>query len=248
MNFREGTRRLALLLGGLGAIVGAIGSYSYLQPVMHQRELHRAFEQLATSDIVKQERKKLQAFPDFIPDMPDFIPDSGQFAPISGLPPSAVLKPIPQHGRAKLSDAQSRYVQLPNGSYLEWPEGVSAEEFKAKAGKLMGTSPTPSNAKPLQTHIKEYSPQQLQDQVDWGTSIPPFSKVNEGGIETINWGHDYGVESIEATDGQTLYPTAAPSAWLYLLIALLPLLGFLIPWSVIRAVGWVGAGFVASAK
>jgi hypothetical protein len=30
----------------------------------------------------------------------------------------------------------SRYVQLPNGSYLEWPEGVSAATFKAKATKL----------------------------------------------------------------------------------------------------------------
>jgi hypothetical protein len=228
--------------------VGAIGSYSYLQPVMHQRELHRAFEQLATSDIVKQERKKLQAPPDFIPDTPDFIPDSGQFAPISGLPPGAVLKPIPQHGRAKLSDAQPRYVQLPNGSYLEWPEGISAEEFKTKAAKLMGTSPTPSNAKPQQAHIKEYSPQQLQAQVDWGTSIPLPSAVSKGGIETINWSHDYGVASIETDDGQTLYPTAAPSAWLYLLIALLPLFGFIIPWGVVRVIGWTLAGFVASPK
>ena len=31
-----------------------------------------------------------------------------------------------------------RYVQLPNGSYLHWPEGVSAATFKAKATKLMG--------------------------------------------------------------------------------------------------------------
>jgi hypothetical protein len=33
-----------------------------------------------------------------------------------------------------------RYVQLPNGSYLQWPEGVSAATFKAKATKLMGPS------------------------------------------------------------------------------------------------------------
>ena len=30
----------------------------------------------------------------------------------------------------------TRYVQLPNGKYLEWPEGVSAADFKAKAQKL----------------------------------------------------------------------------------------------------------------
>jgi hypothetical protein len=37
-----------------------------------------------------------------------------------------------------------RYVQLPNGSYLEWPEGVSAADFKAKAQKLIG-GPSPDN-------------------------------------------------------------------------------------------------------
>src|ERR1700678_3437215 len=31
-----------------------------------------------------------------------------------------------------------RYVQLPNGSYLQWPEGVSAATFKAKTTSLMG--------------------------------------------------------------------------------------------------------------
>ncbi len=30
-----------------------------------------------------------------------------------------------------------RYVQMPDGAYLEWPEGVSAEEFKAKASKYL---------------------------------------------------------------------------------------------------------------
>lgn len=35
-----------------------------------------------------------------------------------------------------------RYVQLPNGSYLEWPDGVSADDFKAKAQKAMGSSST----------------------------------------------------------------------------------------------------------
>ena len=36
---------------------------------------------------------------------------------------------------------QSRYVQLPNGSYMEWPQGVSADEFKAKAAKVPGSPP-----------------------------------------------------------------------------------------------------------
>lgn len=39
--------------------------------------------------------------------------------------------------------SQPRYVELPNGSYLEWPEGVTADQFKAKALKVMGQG-TPS--------------------------------------------------------------------------------------------------------
>lgn len=41
---------------------------------------------------------------------------------------------------------------------------------------------------------------------------------------------------------------SAPSRWLYLLAATLPLLGFFLPWGLVRAVGWVGAGFSATPK
>lgn len=37
--------------------------------------------------------------------------------------------------------AQSRYVQMPDNSYVEWPEGVSAEDFKAKVLGRFGNQP-----------------------------------------------------------------------------------------------------------
>jgi hypothetical protein len=81
-------------------------------------------------------------------------------------------------------------------------------------------------------------------------AVPLPSEVNAGGIKTINWakGWAYTVESIETEDGQTLYPTPAPSRWLYLLAAICPVLGFALPWGLIRAVGWVGAGFLATSR
>jgi hypothetical protein len=79
--------------------------------------------------------------------------------------------------------------------------------------------------------------------LDWSKSIPIPSVVMNDGIKAINWSHDYEVQSIETEDGQTLYPTPAPAAWLYLLTALFPILGFFVPWGAIRAIGWVGAGF-----
>ena len=57
MNLREGTRRLALLLGIVGAIVGGFASYLELQTTLVQQASHNRFEQLADSDVVKQESK-----------------------------------------------------------------------------------------------------------------------------------------------------------------------------------------------
>jgi hypothetical protein len=73
------------------------------------------------------------------------------------------------------------------------------------------------------------------------------SELNSGGIKTVHF-ENREIASIEPQGGQTLYPTPAPATWLYLLIALFPVLGFLIPWGAIRTIGWVGAGFVQSAK
>jgi len=79
-----------------------------------------------------------------------------------------------------------------------------------------------------------------------------YTEVSKGGIKTIHWSKDSGrdlvIESIETEGSQTLYPTPAPSAWMYLLIALFPMLGFFIPWGATRAIGWVGAGFTASSR
>jgi hypothetical protein len=72
--------------------------------------------------------------------------------------------------------------------------------------------------------------------------------VDKGGIKAIHWTKDNEIESIDTQDGRTLYPTPAPGLWSYVTIAVLPLLGFFIPWGAVRAIGWVGAGFVAGPK
>ena len=148
VNLKEGTRRLALLLGVAGALLGGFASYDYLQTSLDQRARHNRFEQLAASDVVNQERKTLHSVTEY--------------------------------------DAQGNPIQ---------------------------------------------------------------SVVNRNGIKTIFWDKDHvwndasGIYSIETDDGQTLYPTPAPAAWEYLLVVLFPLAGFVIPWGVVRAIGWVLSGF-----
>ena len=229
MNLREGTRRLALLLGVVGAILGGFASYVELQTTLAQRTRHNRFEQLAASEVVQHERKCRQAgilsgCPDNISDLV-FVPKSQ----IKGLPAGAELRPI-------------------SGLPLQKPQRTF--QIDPKTGERIQAAPdfTPDTSQkhgPWEIFADKGTSGAV---LDMSKSIPIPSVVMKNGIKAVNWNHDYGVESIETEDGQTLYSTLAPSAWLYLLIVLFPVLGFFIPWGTIRALGWVGAGFVQPAK
>jgi len=231
MNLREGTRRLALLLGVVGAILGGFASYTELQTVLSQRARHNKFGQLAVSDVVQWERKCLLAA------MTGGCSDDPYAA-------TAIQAPAgdPYAATAELSGRPQKVKQtLHDPKFYELP---SAEQQKV-----------------LATLDPDYAQLSIQAQVEVlqigrqkyggsaaGATAPVPPEVDKSGIKAINWSQDFAVESIETQDGQTLYPTPAPSAWLYLLIALFPVLGFFIPWGAVLAIGWVGAGFVASPK
>lgn len=179
MNLREGIRRLALLLGVVGAILGGIASYSELQSVLKQRARHVRFEQLANSDIVQHERKAYK--------------ESDPYAAKGG----GLIFKAPDDSRRWVPKSQEA-AALQSGGVL----------------------------------------------IDDGRTY----SVETEGIKVIHWTKDYGIESIETGDGQTLYPTPAPTWWTYFLLAFFPLIGFFIPWGAVRGIGWVGAGFAESSK
>ena len=81
--------------------------------------------------------------------------------------------------------------------------------------------------------------------VPWKITMPTLKAEI---FKTIRWTSNHKVELLETQDGQTLYPTPAPGAGAYLLTAILPLLGFFVPWGAVLAIGWVGAGFVSGPK
>jgi hypothetical protein len=72
-----------------------------------------------------------------------------------------------------------RYVQLPNGSYLQWPEGVPAATFKAKATKLMGESAKPQPSVPNGT-ISAYKPDIPQRLEDLRQRLSEFANRGSG--------------------------------------------------------------------
>lgn len=237
MNFKEGTRRLALFMGAVGAILGGFASYLELQSVLGQRERHNKFEQLAASDVVKNERNAW--------------PLALRYAPKEAI---EALRKLPEN--------QQRDVlhTLTNGERVDLLAKLkcASSEWGVNStatiqGNLSQVDPFVAYARPpsLPKGYTLDTPASAKDDPYACTaesSDPPASTVNEGGIRAIHWTKTLAVESIETEDGDRLYPTPAPSRWRYLLAAILPLLGFVIPWGLIRAVGWVGAGFVASTK
>jgi len=125
---------------------------------------------------------------------------------------------------------------------------VVRRERKSWEGARLPPGAVPSTSevvpKTEETPINEPKGWEVVSALGVGQAI----ESNPDHIKTIHWTKDLGVESLETNDGKTLYPVSAPNRWLYLVAAICPLLGFVIPWGLIRAVGWVGAGFVASTK
>jgi hypothetical protein len=231
VNLREGTRRLALLLGVVGAILGGFATYVELQTVLNQRARHNKFGQLAGSDVVQRERKCRLA------GMTSGCSDDPYAA-------TAIQAPAgdPYAATAELSYRPQKVKQTLHDPKFYELSSAAQQKVLATLDPVYAQLPLQEQVKVLQIGRQKYGGSAA------GATTPVPSEVDKSGIKAINWSQDYAVESIETGDGQTLYPTPATSAWTYLLIALFPILGFFIPWGAVRAIGWVGAGFVASPK
>lgn len=177
MNLREGTRRLALAVGVVGAILCGVLSYALLQSDLSERVDHRKFEKLANSAVALHARKEC-------------------FGPSEDAP-------------------WEKYRTMPANPRTP-PKMLPKDFFNSP-------------------HC--YTPNDDQSEIDYTPS-----KSNGAGIKTLHF-ENRELESIDMEAGQTLYPTPAPGAWSYLLIVILPVLGFFIPWCAIRAIGWVVAGY-----
>jgi hypothetical protein len=275
MNLREGTRRLALLLGAVGVILGGFAGYTELQSNLSQRARNVRFERLANSDAVKQAKAEPDGFAQNASQSAAEPGRSSGGAPITkpGFDPNApyqtVLKFDPNAPYSRADDGQgspqqmtleqfgqrikSKYPQYANLSDVDiaakvlakYPQYISViaspdaisewKTFDAKQREQAMTIMTPDQKLKLATELGY-------------KAVPNAGTVDRGNIKTIHWTEDYRIESIETEDGQTLYPTPAPAGWTYLLIALYPIFGFFVPWSAVRAIGWVGAGFAENSK
>lgn len=140
MNVKEGTRRLALLLGVIGATAGAVASYAILDDAMQVRARCKAFERQATTGAVEQERRYLLSLhlsPDAVPVYTTFegqppgattTPDP--YAPYGGLvrgvPPGVVMVPfgLPAPGKS------DKGIDLSSGFVAFVPDSIASAATK----------------------------------------------------------------------------------------------------------------------
>ena len=162
MNLREGTRRLALLLGVVGAILGGLASYLELQSVLVQRERHNKFERLTNSDVVKQVQNSWPFTLRYTPD-----------------------KAIGAFRRLPEKQQRDVFFQLNQ-------EQESDLIAKLKCGPTPLGSPTTAATVENLLKISNHSGYTLDVKDDpyacsADTGDPPTSTVNRNGIETIHW-------------------------------------------------------------
>lgn len=133
-----------------------------------------------------------------------------------------------------------QYREAPKDTAITW-KSFSPEQREELLAKM-----TLEQKHKLRAIIEQQMQQTEKD--PYADIAMSSSEVNKGGIKAITWERDYKVYSIETQDGTTLYRTTAPSLWLYFLAAILPMFGFFAPWVLIRALAWVGLGFIEKPK
>ena len=222
MNVKEGTRRLALLVGVIGAIAGGVASYAILSDAIEAHARYKAFERQATSGAVEQERKYLLS----LHLSPDTVPVYTNF---EGPPPGTIATPI--------SGAQQADPYAGIGASV----GVATKLPPLPPGAVLVPFGSPA-------------PGQSDKGIDLSSGFVPFvpgsiaSAGGKEGIKSVVWNKNLEVQSIEKEDGDVVISELKPSFWTYLLVMLLPVVGFVILWGAIRALGWVGYGFAEIAK
>jgi hypothetical protein len=210
MNIWEGMRRLALVLGIAGALVGGYASFLELRNIAKYRE----FRKFANSYSVRLEAQSFTA------DV--------------------------QHVRTIYLNSKAHDdSQMPQGR-----ENANRSDPLSAARQISGLIAAErtdrDNAERRLLLIQR-----------------THSEIKMNGVRKINWTKDYGInaidisfpwprhldiESIETEDGHTLFPVPSPSVSTYLSIVLLPMVGFLIPWGICRATGWIGIGFTGRSE
>ena len=145
-----------------------------------------------------------------------------------------------------------------------WTDRWGKQLTYLSSGQLRETSPELSTREPRD---EDQTRPELKSRTDISKEIDAASKsddcklfdpvyaaglavvsVNLGGIRRVIVDRAGDASSIELSSGETVQRAEAPRVRAYLILLLYPVLGFLLPWGIVRVLTWVGSGFVAQTR
>jgi hypothetical protein len=232
MNVREGTRRLGIVLGLCGAILGGYLARSYARAVWHNYRASSRFTSLIASPTIQRVAKAIREY------------QNGPFATYSWMnyrfnqqsgkldrPPSyqADIKGLVADSRFQNLDTPAQKAVL--GKIDSRFSGLSDSDLQSLKQRMAAIT---AEAHPIDSR--------KLDTPDKAGAIKVL--VNAGGIKEVLAGKD-GISEIHLSTGEAVRRTEAPRPMAYLRPLLYPLLGFLLPLVAVLMVTWVVAGFLA---
>jgi hypothetical protein len=231
MNVREGTRRLGIVLGLWGAMLGGYLARSYARAVWHNYRASSRLTSLIASPTLQRVAKAIREYENgpfatypwmnhrFNQQSGKLDPPPGYQADIKGLLADSRFQDLDIAGqRAVLGKIDSRFSGLSDSDF---------QSFKQRMAPIA-----------VETHAIDS--RKLGDTPDKGGGIKVL--VNAGGIKEVLAGKD-GISQIHLSTGEAVRRTEAPRPMAYLRLLLYPLLGFLLPFVAVHMLAWVASGF-----
>jgi hypothetical protein len=264
MNFREGMRRLGILLGAAGGIMGGflafVPAFGNAPGVWNTLTAHRKFEAAMMLPTVQKTVKDAQNAPakGFVPPpvssdhgpirLPPgakLVPDLSQYGTVSARPPNDWV-PVPNPSDAPKTARRNPLDSLPpprGGTF----GGIPVDSTAAGAGSVdydaLDALAREHGGKPLTASVDDIEAYESQDGGITILPANPLLKGNRDGINSIQFDSAKQAVAIGFTSGEWVYRTEAPKFSAYLVLLAFPAFGFLLPWGVVRLVTWVGTGF-----
>lgn len=227
-------RRLGLLLGSCGAILGGLSAYNDAQTLWAAWTAHRKFESaMALPTIQRLTNDRWAEY-------------QTRTAPVT-LPADFFEK----QRSSDIAVGKKVKAKYP-GSY----DDLSDEDLGRRVRKKFPHGFDSTNSK-ASAWFEMHAPKREAD--DWETVaegdghggmwiLPahPLLKGNSDGVERVRFDRAKRVVGVILSQGEALSRTDLPDFGAYLVLLAYPLLGFLVPWGSFRILTWVGRGFFQS--
>ena len=231
MNVREGMRRLGILLGVSGGILGGCLAYSDAKAAWDSHAAYRAFESRMASSTMQKVAKAARDY------------QNGPWVKYRSKEPS---------GPVNFEPNGTIWETVPSDSSP--PEKAKAPPTRSKFGGIPVEEDPGSGRKPdvWEKAAKNEDWKLWKRDTEAPAALPRdfFDKpgailvsVGLDGIKQVAVDRAGLVFSIETSNGTWVDRTDAPALRAYLIPLLYPILGFLLPWGGIRILTWVGSGF-----